>query len=308
MIHRRQLLAGLGAAGFGAGLSSAAAASGRARVMGEAAGSPAAHAEGIRNWADAVFALRSDPRFSWSMYVPDSFRQDPAGHDLVVAVHSSYRDQSLMRDRFQDFARFNKCVILAPMFPVSVSGDGNADGYKYIVEGGIRYDRILLDMVDEIGTVLRRDFTKFMLFGFSGGGHFVHRFLYIHPERLQAVAIGAPGGVTLIDNKRDFWLGTRDFEAVFKRKLDLAAIRRVKVQLLVGANDVDPFALPAEMDAPAAYRASLGRNRREVNDTLFDNYRANELDVIRTLVPNCAHDAAPIIPAAQDFFLSARRS
>lgn len=304
-IDRRQLLAGLAMAGLAAAPASAAVPVGSAGRS-NTGGSAGAHAEGIREWKDAVFSLRSDPRFIWSMYVPESFSADPAGHSLAVAVHSSYRDQSAMREGFLEFARFNRFVILAPMFPVSVLGDGNVDGYKYIAEGDIRYDRVLLDMVAEIGTVLQRDFSKFMLFGFSGGGHFVHRFLYLHPERLDAVAIGSPGGITLIDDSRDFWLGTRNIEALFGTTFDLAAIRRVKVQLLIGANDVEPFPFPPKMDALLAYRASLGRNRLEVNEALFGNYRASGLDVRRVVIPNCAHDVRPMIPAAQDFFLTVR--
>ena len=35
-------------------------------------------------------------------------------------------------------------------------------------------------------------FQRFALFGYSGGGHFVHRFFMLHPQRLWALSIGAP--------------------------------------------------------------------------------------------------------------------
>ena len=45
-------------------------------------------------------------------------------------------------------------------------------------------------------------------FGFSGGAQFAHRFLYIHPGRLRAVSLGAPGLVTMLDETRAWWVGT----------------------------------------------------------------------------------------------------
>ena len=80
---------------------------------------------------------------------------------------------------------------------VGVLGDDNPEGFKYMREGDIRYDRVLLAMVDEVAQKLETRFDRFMMFGFSGGGHFVHRFFYLHPGRLLAASIGSPGAVTL---------------------------------------------------------------------------------------------------------------
>ena len=73
---------------------------------------------------------------------------------------------------------------------------------------------------------------KFFLFGHSGGGQFVHRFLYLHPDRLKAVNIGAPGRPTYLDFEENFYWGVKDFKQVFGQELDLPAIRKVPVILL----------------------------------------------------------------------------
>lgn len=66
----------------------------------------------------------------------------------------------------------------------------------------VRYDEVLLSMIDtlerEWGCV---DTRTFALIGFSGGGQFVHRFMYLYPERLHAVSIGAPGRATPLINE-----------------------------------------------------------------------------------------------------------
>ena len=188
-----------------------------------------------------VYACRKDPRFSYCLYVPPTFDADPAGHTLIVAVHGTGRTMTAYRDGFAGFALYNKCVVLAPLFPVGVLGDDYADGFKYLREGDIRYDEVLLAMIEEAGARLGTAFGRFMLFGFSGGGHFVHRFFYLHPTVLLAVSIGAPGAVTLLDDTRDYWVGTRDFEEVFGRRLDLEDMRQVAVQLVVGAADIETW-------------------------------------------------------------------
>src|SRR5690606_39266483 len=98
-----------------------------------------------------------------------------------------------------DFARAHRVVVLAPLFPAGMTEPGELSSYKLIRHGGIDYDRVLLGMVAEVAARYRLAGERFYLHGFSGGGHFAHRFLYLHPERLAGVSIGAPGIVTLID-------------------------------------------------------------------------------------------------------------
>jgi poly(3-hydroxybutyrate) depolymerase len=153
-----------------------------------------------------VFASRNDPRFAYTLYVPETILESGNNVELVVVMHGTGRQFAHYRDAFAEFGRWNNCIVLCPLFPVGVRGDGNRDGFKQLIEGDIRYDRVLLDMVDEIGERYGKRFDQFALFGFSGGGQFANRFAYLHPEKLWAVSIGAPGSVTLLDVNRDWWV------------------------------------------------------------------------------------------------------
>lgn len=187
-----------------------------------------------------VFACRKDPRFSWCAYVPDCY--DDAATDtyrLLVSVHGTLRDMSDYREAFVEFADRHKVIILAPMFPANLYTPADLSAYKFIDVGGVRYDEILLSMVAEVAEKYRLTNDKFAMFGFSGGGHFTHRFYYLHPERLTAISIGAPGCVTLLDDAHDFWIGTRDFETRFGKPINLTALRNVDVQMVVGGDDTD---------------------------------------------------------------------
>lgn len=132
----------------------------------------------------------SDPRLSYCLHVPAAATTRPEGTRLVIVVHGSERRATAYRDAMVDFAEAQNCVVLAPLFPVGPFGDGHGDGYKYLVERDLRYDLALLDMVAETELRLGLRFERFGLFGFSGGGHFVHRFFYLHAGRLPSPLAG----------------------------------------------------------------------------------------------------------------------
>jgi pimeloyl-ACP methyl ester carboxylesterase len=256
-----------------------------------------------------IFSCRKDPRFAYCLYVPQSFDESPDNHQLLVAVHGTGRTMVEYRDAFAEFGRFNRYIILAPLFPVGPLGDGNPHGFKYLKEGDIRYDEVLLAMVDEVAQTLSTTFDRFSLFGYSGGGHFANRFYYLHPERLRSVSIGAPGSVTLLDDSREWWVGTGGIEAVFGKSLDLAALREVDVQLLVGAADLETWEIHYSPES-VQYKEGIndsGRTRIERNATLAANLRSHDIRVQQDIVPNTAHAGMSVVPYVQDFLLALAR-
>ncbi|UYV36752.1 alpha/beta hydrolase [Rhodobacteraceae bacterium D3-12] len=253
-----------------------------------------------------ILACKHDPRFSIMLYIPESAWDEPDRPlDLLVAVHGTMRLQSEYRNAFSSFGKYNNCVILAPLFPVGVLGDLNAGGYKYMIEGDIRYDEVLLAMVDQAGELMKRQFEKFMLFGFSGGGHFTHRFLYLHPERLRAVSIGAPGSVTLLDETMDWWPGIRNFESVFGRGINFDALKQVKVHMSVGAADTEEWEITFPEDGPNVIPGanSAGKNRNQRLDTLRESLQARGVDVWHDVAPGVPHDMRGVFPYIERFFI-----
>lgn len=255
--------------------------------------------------ATPVFASRHDPRFAYCLYVPRSLaegRGDPP--ELIVVMHGTGRSFVQYRDAFAEFGRWHNCVILAPLFPVGVLGDGNRNGFKYMREGDIRYDEILLAMVAEIEAKYGFSFPRFALFGYSGGGHFAHRFLILHPNRLWAVSIGAPGSVTLPDPTRDFWVGVRDLEARFGRPFAPEAIAAVPTQMVVGAADLETWEITHREGGsywmPGANDA--GRTRPERLRALKAAFEALGSRVRFDELPNVPHDGMKALPAVKGFF------
>jgi pimeloyl-ACP methyl ester carboxylesterase len=252
-----------------------------------------------------VYACAFDQRFSYCAYVPESYEEEGTQrYPLLVAVHGTARDMIGNRNAFADFAERHQAIVLAPLFPAGITAPGELSSYKMVQPGPVRYDAVLLAMVEEMGARYRLADSRFALFGFSGGGHFAHRFLYLHPERLAAVSIGAPGVVTLLDLTHDFWVGLRDFERVFGRQLDLAAMRRVAVHMVVGGDDTETWEITIEpgneLWMPGADKA--GRNRQERLLALKTSLEAHGIAVRHDVVPGVAHRSDGLMPAIERFF------
>jgi pimeloyl-ACP methyl ester carboxylesterase len=260
-----------------------------------------------------VFAHRNDPRFAYTLYVPRAILESGNDVELVVVMHGTGRQFTNYRDAFAEFGRWNNCIVLCPLFPVGVRGDGNRDGFKHLIEGDIHYDRVLLDMVDEIGERYGKRFDQFALFGFSGGAQFANRFAYLHPERLWAVSIGAPGSVTTLDINRDWWVGLRGFEQRFGKAFDLDALRRVPVHMVVGKADLETWEITHREGGrhfmPGANDA--GATRPERLRTLKGTFEIAGISVQLDELDNVPHNGLLAVNAVQDFFagvLRARRS
>eukprot|EP01036_Dinobryon_divergens_P014749 gene14749-19946_t len=82
-----------------------------------------------------IYASRSDPRFSYCTYVPEHIGKPGARPmQLVVVMHGTGRGFVNYREAFSGFARWNDCIVLCPLFPAGVRGDGNRDGFKHLIE------------------------------------------------------------------------------------------------------------------------------------------------------------------------------
>lgn len=251
-----------------------------------------------------VYASRHDSRFPYALYVPREILESDNDVELVVVMHGTGRQFTQYRDAFAPFGRWNRCIVLCPLFPVGVLGDDNRNGFKRLVEGDIRYDKVLLDMVSEVGERYGKRFDKFALFGYSGGGQYVNRFAYVHPERLWAASIGAPGNVTVLDQTKDWWLGVGGFERHFGKPFDPAALKRVPVQMVVGRADLETWEITVSEDSPMYLPGinDAGATRRDRLRTLKASFEAAGIPVRFDELDNIAHNGMQVVEVVQDFF------
>lgn len=254
--------------------------------------------------ATPFFAAACDQRLSYCLYVPvEQEGRAQRTRPLIVLVHGTERGAARYRDEFAAFAETYDCIILAPLFPANLSGPGDLDNYKLIEHAGIRFDEVLLAMVDEVAE--KHDIShRFALHGFSGGGHFAHRFFYLHPRRLSAVSIGAPGVVTLLDERRPWWTGVSDMQERFGRSLDYEAMREVPVQMVVGGDDTETWEITIPEGSPwwMSGANDAGATRIERLQSLRQSFTDNGIQVRFDLVPGVAHNGWAVLPPVQNFF------
>lgn len=192
-------------------------------------------------------ALQSDPRISYSLYIPPEPYKSLAANagdgntkklPLLVNIHGTRRNLSAIYGDLKTFADSTPCAVLQPLFPAGLEGPNDLDSYKKLRSKSLSWDLALLSILDEVAMRWPQiDTTKFFLMGFSGGGQFTQRFLYIYPDRLSAVSIGAPGKVTLLDDQQEWPKGIKNVQRVFDRHIDLSLIKAVDIHMVVGSKD-----------------------------------------------------------------------
>ncbi|OXM20768.1 hypothetical protein CBI33_17485 [Rhodococcus erythropolis] len=245
-------------------------------------------------------ACSKDQRFSHFSFIPSH----PSGR-VAVLVHGSDRAAESLRELFLDWAETTGTTLLTPLFPAGIGNPADSDNYKSLEYEGIRFDRVLIDMLDDLAGWVELEFDpEVLLFGFSGGAQFAHRFFLVHPQRVLAVSIGAPGNVTLLDRARDWWVGIGNASTVFGHDIDLESLAAVPVQTVIGGNDDgrDVIAVTPEQPRwmPGANDAGVTRGDRIAS--LQNNYRRAGIDVKEVVIDSVSHQLAPMVTHVQGFF------
>lgn len=170
--------------------------------------------------------------------------------DGILPRRAGVETASVMADQYG-------YLILSPGF-------GYESGFQTLgINGPVRHDLLLLEMIGHVASRYQVAVDRVSLFGYSAGGQFAHRFLYCHPNRVEQIAIGAPGTVTLADPNARWPLGVADLVEVAGNAFDLEAMRRPRIQLFVGEQDNDPndesLARTAESDVYGSTRLERAR-------------------------------------------------
>lgn len=271
-------------------------------------GGAAARAAAIYDYGQtAIFASAIDPRLHMLLYVPPTAAQGRK-LDLLVAIHGTGRTSAIdFRDGFAEFGLYHDCAVLCPLFPVGVLGDEARSGYKYIEEGDIRYDLVVLGMVQEMAAKYQQDWSQFAMFGFSGGGHFTHRFAILHPEKLWAASIGAPGSVTLLNPERDWWVGIRDIEQRFGKPFNQQALTQVPVHMVVGDADLETWEITHKSGGRYFMEGAndAGATRPARLEALAASFREAGVNVTLDKVAGVSHDRMKVLGHVKNFLADA---
>jgi pimeloyl-ACP methyl ester carboxylesterase len=186
-------------------------------------------------------------------YLPVGLQPDAP---LLVAVHGYSRGATEQAERFAPLCEAAGFALAAPHFDAARFPD-----YQRLGARRERADHALDALLAELRRAFGMLFGRVALFGFSGGGQFVHRYAMAHPKRITSAAIAAPGWLTLPTREHAFPLGLRGARRRLGARLRPEAFSRVPFLVAVGEHDDD--AGSEHLRHSAELDALQGRTRLE---------------------------------------------
>ncbi|MEQ1490222.1 MAG: hypothetical protein ABL932_06685 [Terricaulis sp.] len=161
-------------------------------------------------------------------------KNEAPGAPLVVSVHGIARNAAAHTYRLIDEAERNGLSVLAPLFEKDLYGQ-----YQQLLDdpSGVRADLAMLDMLQAAGRLSRANIERILLFGFSGGAQFSHRFVFAHPKRVLSAAHVSAGWYTFPDANIRYPRGVRPQNGAID--FDLTSALRVRQHVLVGEQDLE---------------------------------------------------------------------
>lgn len=175
-------------------------------------------------------SLPGAPEREFFIYLPASRKPDR----IVVLMHGISENACEQILRFVPEAEARGAVLVAPLMQRTVFGQ-----YQQLVDPrkGIRADDALFDILgvvrEEVGLPVR----PVDIFGFSGGGQFVHRFGFVHPRAVRSCVLVAPGWFSFPDPELAYPQGLANLPTG-EIPFDEVAARSVPFHVVVGDQDI----------------------------------------------------------------------
>ncbi|MBD3352875.1 MAG: hypothetical protein GF364_15435 [Candidatus Lokiarchaeota archaeon] len=231
-------------------------------------------------------------------YIPTNL--DTASTKIFFVIHGASRTYESYFDKWMNtnVAEDENVVIISPHFDINVFSH-----YQILNIWGIRADNRLIQIFNVFTEWLELDADRFYIFGFSGGGQFVHRFSMVHPHLIDRGIIGAPGWYTFPNNTL-YPYGTKT--TIFHPrtlKFELETMLSLPLGLVVGEDDVERTS--NLLQTPKADEQGLNRLERSanwfnaMNNTAVENGWSFNFEY--EVVPNAGHSSSKMIPDSINF-------
>jgi poly(3-hydroxybutyrate) depolymerase len=226
-----------------------------------AAGASEAHVSGLQaplpRGKVVEQTLADDGDFRYFIYVPTQLAERAA---MFVSIHGISRNAQEHAKRYAKLAEEYGVILVAPLFTAERFPDYQRLGRS---AKGDRADLMLARVIDEVAqrTGARND--KVYMFGYSGGGQFVHRYAMAYPDRVAGYVVGAAGWYTFPDATLRYPRGIRTNRALEDVQFDPDRFLAVPGTVLVGERDVHPGTALRKTDKVEAQQGATRFERGE---------------------------------------------
>ena len=166
-----------------------------------------------------------------------------------------------------------------------------------------RFDLQLIAMIDDARARLGNQYglrfeRRVLMNGFSAQAMFANRFTFMHPDRVKAIAIGAPGGWPIApvaaydEHSLRYPIGVADFREVTGREINMRELRRIPMLIFMGDqddNDAVPYGDAYENEDREVIFPLFGRTPIERWGTARSFYAQAGLNAEFKLYPGVGH-------------------
>ena len=174
----------------------------------------------------------NDPNLQYNLFVSRALTPETP---LFVAVHGIRRGVDSQARLFAPLVDQYGGVLVAPLFEKGRFSDYQRLGRR---GKGARADLALKRIVADVSRILGLSFPQLVMFGYSGGGQFVHRYAMAHPRQVKRMAVAAPGWFTFPDMNQPFPRGIRRTSLLPDIIFDPARFLKIPTLAMVGEKDV----------------------------------------------------------------------
>lgn len=206
-----------------------------------------------------------EPDLEYRLFVPKRIRPN---RPVFVAVHGISRDADEQLSAWAPHAARHGLVLIAPHFDAERFPDYQRLGRS---GRGPRADHALLRVAEEVRSALALHSRRLLLFGYSGGGQFVHRFTLAYPKTVRAAVVAAAGWYTFPEAAAPYPLGLNVERRLPGIRFRERALLRVPTLVVVGDDDT---AREASLNRSRLIDRQQGRNRVERADNWCRAMRA----------------------------------
>ena len=208
---------------------------------------------------------RGEPDLEYRLFVPKRIHPN---RPVFVAVHGISRDADEQLSAWAPHAARHGLVLVAPRFDARCFPDYQRLGRS---GRGPRADHALLRVVEEVRSALALHSRRLLLFGYSGGGQFVHRFAMAYPHVVRAAVVAASGWYTFPEPTSPYPFGLRVRHRLPGIRFRERALLRVPILVVVGDGDT---ARESSLNRSRLVDRQQGRNRVERADNWCRAMRA----------------------------------
>jgi poly(3-hydroxybutyrate) depolymerase len=210
-------------------------------------------------------AVSGNPPLEAYVYLPRTLAPQAR---VIAIVHGISELPRQYLECFAPFAERHGAVLVAPHFSRPRFRDYQRLGRS---GRGARADQALERLVEEVAPETHARAGRVFLFGYSGGGQFVHRYVMAHPQRVAAAVVGSAGWYTFPDADLRYPRGIRTRGDLTGVRFEPDAFLRVPLLVTVGARDVER---DASLRQSAALDREQGTNRVERAERWVEAMRA----------------------------------